>query len=229
MIITTFFSKNCENFTSCGMSCGSCMTSSVKWWKARVTAISFPRFLRWSRRKVSNFHESRVGERCKVATTPEQVPATRTQIDQKVRLLLLSVVKPRLNDQTCSSNIALEECALPFNRCLLLRRFVFRTEASAKREGHKVNDWWRNAREHGKDKNERRSPFPPFRLSLLPLRISTEICLGRITFDIWSRSITFSFNILHHKQMFDPLATSCCLAWHWYNVWSCSRENNGKK
>ena len=23
---------------------------------------------------------------------------------------------------------------------------------------------------------------------------------------------TFSFKILHHEQMFDPLATSCCLA-----------------
>ena len=160
MIITTFFSKNCENFTSYGMSCGSCMTSSVKWWKARVTAISFPGFLRWSRRKVSNFHGSRVGEQCKVATTPEQVPATRAFRRQA-----------KAKRSNMLSNIALEECALPFNRCLLLRRFVFRTEASAKREGHKVNDWWRNAREHGKEKNERRSPFPPFLLSLLPLRI----------------------------------------------------------
>ena len=62
MIITTFFSKNCENFTSCGMSCGSCMMSL--------------RSHSQGSRGEANFHESRVGEQCKVATTPEKILTT---------------------------------------------------------------------------------------------------------------------------------------------------------
>ena len=40
---------------------------------------------------------------------------------------------------------------LPLECCnsLVLRRFVFRTEASAKRKRH-ASDWWRSAKDHGK-------------------------------------------------------------------------------
>ena len=42
---------------------------------------------------------------------------------------------------------------LPLECCnsLVLRRFVFRTEASAKRDRH-ASDWWRSAKDHGKEK-----------------------------------------------------------------------------
>ena len=43
---------------------------------------------------------------------------------------------------------------------LPLRRFVFYIEAIAKREWH-ASHWWRGARDHGKDKNERRGDVSP--------------------------------------------------------------------
>ena len=43
---------------------------------------------------------------------------------------------------------------------LPLRRFDFYIEAIAKREWH-ASHWWRSARDHGKDKNERRGDVSP--------------------------------------------------------------------
>ena len=43
---------------------------------------------------------------------------------------------------------------------LPLRRFVFYIEAIAKREWH-ASHWWRSARDHGKDQNERRGDVSP--------------------------------------------------------------------
>ena len=106
-----------------------------------------------------------------------------------------------------------------FRSCPLLRRYFFRTEARAKRKWH-ASDWWWSTRDHGKETNDRRSPFSAFLLLLRTnfIEIETSGYEG-VNVNHHVKLLTLMTGDVHHRlavpRWRTPLNLSCYL-----HVWS---------